>query len=171
MTSLKKPQVTIDSLLTTFFDHQREQCSGVRRSRITLIEKLLRECLEQEGERFLVGRDQVVLAAEREFHAVGAFARTMHADDLIYVLPLFLQDERLQENPLVRRLQLQLTDALTGHIIYGGYALYDDLVCQLYEIRGGIDRAKWVLNTVAREKQREKRLAASLARQLDIRPA
>ncbi len=169
MTTLKKPRLNIDSLLTTFFDHQREQCAGVRRTRITLIEKMLRECLEAEGEQFLSGRDQVVLSAEREFRPEQAFARTMHADDLIWVLPVFLHDEWMPENPLVRRLQLQLIDALTGHIIYGGYALYDDLVCQLYEIRGGIDRAKWVLNTVNREKQRERRLAATLGRQLDIR--
>ena len=171
MTQMKKPQLSIDSLLTPFFDSQREHNTGVTVKRITLIEKLLRECLERDGERFLSGRDKVLLAAEREFRAEDAFVRTMHADDLIYVLPLFLQEERLQENPIVRRLQLQLIDALTGHIIYGGYALYDDLVCQLYEIRGGIDRAKWVLNTVQREKQRERRLAATLARQLDIRPS
>lgn len=158
------PRPHIDDILTSFFARECEGTKGVTRQRTELVERLLRECLEAEGARVLVDRDRIMLAAEHEFQPEGAFARTMHADDLIFVLPLFVQPPWLHSEPLVQRIQLYLTDALTGHIMYGGLADYDQLICQLYDIRNGIDSAKWALNRDRRDRQRVRRHSAAAER-------
>lgn len=89
----------------------------------------------------LVTRDLVVLAAEREFDPVGAVARTMHADDLIYVLPTFLEPPWLQGTDLMRRSQLTLVSHLTAQLLRDGTVNYDEVTCPVHEIRARIDRA------------------------------
>ena len=153
-------QPTIDEILRPFFDRRLEGTTGIKRQRIERVEQLLRTCLEAEGEQILVERDRTILAAERAFQAEGAFARTMRADDLAYVLPIFLEPPWLQPDRLLQRVQLHLADALTGHLVYGRLVTWDDS-CILWEIRGGIDRAKWELNRDRREKQRARRHAAN----------
>ena len=81
---------TIDDIFDFYLHAQVEDATGIRRLRVVLVESRLRECLENDGERILTASDRVLLEAERNFEAEGAFARTMHAEDLLFVLPIFL---------------------------------------------------------------------------------
>jgi hypothetical protein len=139
----------IDDILSEFFTRQLEGKSGLRRKRIERVNARLRECLESEGHRVLVTSDLVLVAAEREFHPDDAFVRTMHADDLVYVLNIFVRDPWLSDDPTDRRVQLHLTDALAGAVL--GYRLIDrsDMMCPLLDLRAGIDAAQRQLKRVA----------------------
>jgi hypothetical protein len=147
-------QATIDEILRRFFDRQLDQQRGMKRTRIVLVEQRLRECLEAEAERILVTADLQILAAERQFQPAGAVARTMHADDLVFILSLFVRDPWLPDDPVQRGTQLRLADALTGHLLLYRLVDFDGLSCPLLEIRGGIDLEKAALTRLRRERRR-----------------
>jgi hypothetical protein len=78
----------------------------------------------------------------------------MHADDLIYVIPIFLQQPWLQAEPLLQRAQLEIAEWLTARIVHDRLVDYGDLSCPLLEIRVSIDRARRELNRERRERSR-----------------
>lgn len=131
----------IEEILTEFFSGQLEGKTGLRRKRIEFAYARLRECLEAEGPRVLVTNDLVLLAAEREFHPDDAFTRTMHADDLIYTLGIYVRDPWLSENATDRRVQLRLADALAGTVLGKRLINRGDMMCVLLDLRAGIDDA------------------------------
>lgn len=100
-----------------------------------------------------------MLEAEREFEAVGAFARTMHAEDLLFVLPLFLTSPWLLPMPLEQRVQLDLAEDLTAWVLHSGLVQREGRECLLMDIRGAVGRARWELNRAKRERQRMRRAA------------
>jgi len=146
---MKQLRPHIDGILAEFFSRHLEGKAGLRRKRIERVEQRLRECLEMEGHRVLVTSDLVLLEAEREFHPDDAFARTMHADDLIYVLDTFVRDPWLSQDPTDRRVQLRVTDALAGAIL--GHRLVDrqQMMCPLLDLRAAIDDAQRALKKEA----------------------
>lgn len=151
---MKTSKIHIDEILTSFFALQGAGQTPAARRRTLLVERALRDCLEAEGDRVLVTRDLVVLAAEREFDPVGAMARTMHADDLIYVLPTFLEPPWLQGTALMKRAQLTLVEHLTAQLLNNGTVKYDEVTCPLHEIRGRIDNARAALRSGPGDKRR-----------------
>lgn len=90
-----------------------------------------------------------MLAAEREFDPVGAVARVMHADDLIFILSMFVRPPWLPDDPVQRRKQFQLADMLTGHLLGHRLVDRDDMMCPLLDIRSGIDRGKSELRSLS----------------------
>lgn len=149
-------RLTINDLIRPFFDTMLVGSSGIKHSRIERVEALLRECLEVTGERVLVDRDRGVLAAEQQFNRVDAFARTMHADDLIYVLTTFLEPPWLQADPLLQKVQLTITERLTATILHDRLVVYSDLVCPLMDIGASLENARRRLNEDRRERARLK---------------
>jgi len=133
---------TIDPTLRHFFDHQLAGKAGLARSRIELVERQLRDCLEAEAERVLVSGDLEILAAERQFMQDGAVARTMHADDLIFILSLFVCDPWIPDDPVQRATQLRLAEYLTGHLLVARLGDREQVVCPLIDIRVAIDTEK-----------------------------
>lgn len=133
---MKTPEPHIDDILRVFFDRQHSRP----------IELLLRECLESEGERLLLPRDRVVLAAEREFSPEGAVARTMYAEDLLVLLSVFVREPWLHGDPATQREQLAITSALTAHVVRSGLVEYDGIGCLLLDIRSGLTHARRELN-------------------------
>jgi hypothetical protein len=131
----------IDEILVEFFGREREGKRGLTLQRIDLAERMLRGFLEAEGNRILVDDDLVLLAAEREFEPDGAFVRTMHADDLIFALPIFLNSADSLE-PLDRRVQLRMADRLVGTILRKRLVNQDELLCPLLEARVAIDSGR-----------------------------
>jgi hypothetical protein len=103
---------TIDTLLDAFFPPFIEHTYGVLRARSLRVMTALDKFLEAEGEGILVPGDLVILAAEREFEGKAAFARTMHAEDLVFALPLFLRAPWLHPDPLLQRVQLKVVQEL-----------------------------------------------------------
>jgi hypothetical protein len=131
----------IDEILVAFFDREREGKKGLTLQRIDLVERMLRQFLDAEGNRVLVDDDRILLEAEREFEPDGAFARTMHADDLVFALPIFLDSSDMLE-PLDRRVQLRMADRLVGTILRGRLVNQDELLCPLLEARVAIDNGR-----------------------------
>ena len=140
---------TIDEILPAFFSARLTGKTGVTRHRIEVVEERLRACADAEAERILVTRDLLLLAAEREFDPAGAVARVMHAEDLIFILSIFATTPWLPDDPVQCRKQLQLTEALTGHVLARGLVDREGLICPLLDIRARIDKGKWELRRVA----------------------
>lgn len=65
---------TIDDIFEVYLRAERDSAPGVTQLRIVLAESLLRECLENDGEKTLTASDRLVLEAERNCEAEGAFA-------------------------------------------------------------------------------------------------
>lgn len=103
MTKTHRP--TIDEILERFFRGLREGKKGLTLSRIDLIEQRLRECVEVEAERILVASDLLILAAERQFDPTNSVARTMHADDLVFLLALFVKEPWLRDERRAKQVQ------------------------------------------------------------------
>ncbi|TFB77918.1 hypothetical protein E3O06_00095 [Cryobacterium glaciale] len=133
---------TIDPILRQFFDHELAGKAGLSRSRIEVVERRLRECLEAEAERILVTGDLEILAAERQFMQDGEVARTMHADDLVFILLLFVCDPWLRDDPVQRATQLRLAEYLTGHLLVARLVDREQVGCPLIDIRVAIDTEK-----------------------------
>lgn len=150
---------TIDDIFDSYLRAERDGASGINQLRIVLVESLLRECLENDGEKILTASDRILLEAERNFAAEGAFARTMHAEDLLFVLPLFLTSPWLLQKPLEQRVQLDLVEKLTAFLLRSGLVPREGRECILIDIGSAIDRARWELNRPQRERQRMRRAA------------
>ncbi|WP_022887618.1 hypothetical protein [Glaciibacter superstes] len=157
-------QPRIDEILTSFFTERLIGATGMVRKRILRVEALLRECLESEGEEILVPADRVVLAAEREFGPSGAFARTMYAEDLVFVLCLFVKSPWLQGDRLLQPVQLQVVKALVTNISVRDLIDLHGLACMLLDIGADVRAATWNLNKDRREKQRLRRRAERVER-------
>lgn len=83
---------TVDGLLAAFFVTYRAAAAPARRVLLDRTACDLRLCLELGGEAVMTEADRVVLAAERQFDAVGAVARTLPATALPTVLEGFVRD-------------------------------------------------------------------------------
>ncbi|RNE62298.1 hypothetical protein [Cryobacterium tepidiphilum] len=156
----KSHRPTIDEILTQFFADLREGKKGLTLTRLMLIEQRLRECVESEADRVLVASDLQILAAERQFDPADAVARTMHADDLVFVLALFVREPWLPEERVQRTRHLQVTEKLTRFLQY--YRLIDrfSIACPLIDIEIAVDQDR----IVRRDERRAKRLQVAKAK-------
>jgi hypothetical protein len=132
---------TVTEILRQFFDPQFEFMPPVRRARAVRIELRLREFLEKEGERGLVGFDRVLLRTERQVGPAGAFCRLMHADDMVAVLGGFVSEAWLLPDPVDRRLQVRLTGLLLKYVV-DCRLLPEGAECMVYEAEARINRAR-----------------------------
>lgn len=115
--SMKGAAPTIDVVLEGFFgERMRGGPAGMKQRRLRSLDLRLREYLEVEGDRVLVTADLELLAIERQFDPVGAFCRTMRAEDLVFALPGFLE-RCLPEDLVDVRLQLATVEALMAWLI------------------------------------------------------
>jgi hypothetical protein len=83
-----------------------------------------------------------LLATEREFHPEGTLGRIARADDLIYVLSIFVEAEWLLSDVQDRRAQLRSIDRLTTWLLDSRLADSEDLSCPLLDVQAGIRRAR-----------------------------
>lgn len=139
-TSASNP--AIDELLSQFFAVQQSGKKGVARQRIEEVERQLRACVEAEAERILVTSDLLLLASEREFDPAGAVARVMHADDLVFILSIFVEPGWQPSDPAQRQAQLRMTRLLTSYLLDHGFVSRKELCCPLLDIRAGISRGQ-----------------------------
>jgi hypothetical protein len=162
----KSHRPTIDEILTQFFAGLREGTKGLTLTRIMLIEQRLRECVEAEAARILVDSDLQILAAERQFDPINAVARTMHADDLVFVLALFVREPWLPEERVQRTRQLQVTEKLTRFLQY--YQLIDrfSIACPLIDIEIAVGHDRML----RRDERRQKRVQAMRERSSHAAP-
>lgn len=142
---------TLEEILERFFTEQRADKKGLALTRIRLIEGKLRECVESEAEHILVTSDLQIVAAERQFTPERAVARTMHADDLLYLLSIFVEERWLPGERVQRAKHLQLASALADHLLRTGLVNPEGMSCPLLEIRGAVDRERAVQRRARRE--------------------
>lgn len=108
----------VDSTLTQFFAVRRRGCAGQRLERLARVEHALRDCVERTAEQVLTEPELALLAAEQQFRPDGAAARVAEPDALLFVLPIFLREERWCPADLdERRAQLLAAGALTRHLV------------------------------------------------------
>ena len=142
MTDTVTADSTIDQILGRFFAARLDGKKGVSRRRIEEVEEQLRACIEAEADRILVTSDLLLLAAEREFNPAGAVARVMHAEDLIFILSIFVEPQWQPTNQTQRQTQLRMTEWLTGYLLRSRLVDRDGLCCPLLDIEGGISRGR-----------------------------
>lgn len=155
---MKPIRLTIDQILTPFFEANIASASGIKQHRISEVEVLLRDCLEAEGPRVLTTGDLQIVSAERDFQPEGAFARTMHADDLVFVLAIFTRPPWLAHEPALLRVQLAIAERLTATVLHNGLVDYQEVNCPLLDIDAAISQTLWELNRERRERAQLKRM-------------
>lgn len=133
---------TIDSILRQFFEEQQATKTGLTRRRIEAVEHHLRNCVEQEAGRILVEPDLLMVAAERQFDPDNAVARTMHADDLIFILAMFVRDPWLPSDRVQRATQLRMTEKLISHLLRARLVDGYELSCPILDTRAELNRAR-----------------------------
>jgi hypothetical protein len=152
---MTKRPITIDDILAHFFASYLDKKTGVARRRIEQAERQLRACIEAEAPRILVEEDLRMLAAERQFNPEHAVARMMLADDLIFLMSIFVEPQWQPADRLQRSAQLLLTSKLLEFVVGRGLVSRRELACPILDIEAGVVRGR-------AELQREKRHAASL---------
>lgn len=133
---------TINEILQPFFASQTSGKKGLTLRRIQGVEVQLRLCIEAEAERILVTSDLAVLAAERQFNPDGAVARVMHADDLIFILSIFVQPEWQPSDLVQRRVQLRITEQLVGNLVRRRLIDRSSFACPILDIEFGVQRGR-----------------------------
>jgi hypothetical protein len=126
---------SIDEILTAFFAREHAAASGIRSRRLERIEAGLRRCLETDCDRVLDERGLSLLRVERVFEPEGAFTRSMRADDLVFALPVFLDDRWLQQDPADRRLQVRIALRIVDFLLERRLIDERDLACPLIELK------------------------------------
>ena len=139
---MQRQRPHIEEILTAFLSAQLKDKTGLRRRRIITADAQLRQCLEADGHRILTDGDRSVLDLEREIIPDGAFVRTMHADDLLFALAIYVSEPWLLPDRVDRDVQLRFAETLSMQLI--AWRLIDqwDLGCALHELRGAIRTAK-----------------------------
>jgi hypothetical protein len=112
MTKTKAPAPTISTLLDTFCSNYEPAATPTTRARIERVRVDLEEHLEEEGNRILTDSQIELLASERELSGQGAFARTMHADDLFCTLDHYLHPTHAMIGLNARRCQIEFVGNL-----------------------------------------------------------
>jgi len=139
--------LTIAPILTTFFDEQAQLASGLARSRIHDVSVRLRRCVEAHGDQILVDRDRTLVAAERAFDPNDPVARVAHADDLVYLLAIFVEPEWLATDSPTLRVQLRMVERLTRWLLARRLVHPDAVCCPLLDIEARIARARRALRS------------------------
>lgn len=139
---MTRPRHTIDEILQPFFATQANGKKGLTLRRIEEVERHLRACAEREAERILITSDLALLVAERQFAPEGAVARIMHADDLIFILSIFVRSDWQPADPVQRRVQLRITEQLTTHLVRRRLIDRSSLACPIIDIEIGVQRGR-----------------------------
>ncbi len=108
----------ISAVLETFFFDAEAGKSAATRARYVRTQAALARYIETVDVADCFGDDVAQLvAAEREFDSSGAFLRIMTAEELVVLLPGFVEDERLPACRADARTQVSMTDRLVAFLI------------------------------------------------------
>jgi hypothetical protein len=134
---------TIADLLEHFFGSYKPAATGALRHNIDLVRSHLSQHLEVEGPRELTTQQLAILDADRAFDPVSAFARTMHAPELYYVLGGYLGSEFAMEPVAQRQTQIDVVAALAS-FLWSRRLISQNTVseCALIEFDIAIERAR-----------------------------
>jgi hypothetical protein len=111
---------TIDQIIEVYFADRRHDASGVERRRSVVVERALRDCLEESGPAVLTAEGLEIVNLERSLDPREVFVRTMHADALIVVLPLFVSEPYLLRHRLEVLEQLHTAIGIRHMVVSSG---------------------------------------------------
>ena len=167
---MNEPLATIDDVILTVFGNAVDRNTGIKRRRIQQVEHDLRAFLEAAVDTYLTDDERTLLAAEREFAPEGAACRALDPEVLFIALIGFITPPHLAPDLLLRRMQLDLVDALIGYVAYDVLREYDTS-CIRQELRSAVFRARLELKReradqawareVAKSERRRKTLGGS----------
>ncbi|MCU1415157.1 MAG: hypothetical protein JWN80_2497 [Microbacteriaceae bacterium] len=134
--------VTIDQLLNEHFAREGATLVGRKKERLDLVEQRLREFLETRADRILETGQLIAVEAAREAGVDAAFCLTCFADDLIFALPLYLEDvDFTPADREDRRVQLAQVQKLADFVRSCRLFSESDMSCPLldlgYQLREG----------------------------------
>jgi hypothetical protein len=116
MTKTRVFSPSITDLLDEFFAGYQENAPAAVHARTTTVRADLEQHLELEGPRILTTGQLAILTTEKQFNPEGAFARTMHADDLYYALQRYLDPAHALDGLAERETQLDVIAALAASL-------------------------------------------------------
>ena len=148
----------IDEVISTVFGDAFGLSTGIKRRRTLQVEHDMRSFLESEADRFLTDDERTLLAAEREFEPIGAACRALEAEVLFVALTGFITPPYLAPDLLLRRVQLDLVDALVGYVAYEVLREYDSSSIRM-ELRRTLFRARHDLKRERREQSWARKVA------------
>jgi len=148
----------IDEVVSTVFGEASGLSTGIKRRRTVQVENELRAFIEKEADRYLTEDERTILAAEQEFNPYGAACRVLEAEVLFVALVGFITPPYLAADLLLRRVQLDLVDALTAHVAYEVLRNYDSSSIRR-ELRTALFRARHQLKRERREQSWARRVA------------
>jgi len=132
----------IDPILRRFFDRELRGKDAPARVRIEAMESRLRQYLESSADRILTDGELMLVQAEREFDPVGAFARCLDEEVLLFSLPGFVEGDRLADDMRERITQLEVTAHLLQFLLARPFAQEADYSCIAHSIRHVLELAR-----------------------------
>jgi len=172
---MEKRLPNIDEVLSTVCGEAAGPITGIKHRRAVRVENELRAFLETEADRYLTDDERTILAAEQEFAPTGAACRALEAEVLLVALVGFITPPYLAPDLLLRRVQLDLVDALGGYVAYVVLRNHDsssmrrDLRSTLFRARQELKRERreqsWA-REVARMTPREREGIESMERRM-----
>ena len=137
---------TIDDHFERFFADERIGLRPAAARRLDLVRAHLEGYLDEHGYRILTTGQLVVLHIERQLAPHGAFVRTMHADDLLFALPGYLDPAHRLPTPTDAKAQVQTVRNLVRFLwnvgAWGAPAWGDDdYSCAVLELEGALRAA------------------------------
>lgn len=139
---------TISDLLDDFFVSFQPNASVSVQNRIDSVRNDLEQHLDREGPGILTTGQLAILETEKQFDPVGAFARTMHADDLYYALEHYLDPAHAFEESALRETQLDVVAALAERLWRRRLVSADNVSeCTVMELEIALKRGRDELRT------------------------
>lgn len=154
----------IDEVISTVCGEAAGLSTGVKRRRTLQVERDLRAFIEAEADRYLTDDEHTILAAEREFDPTGAACRALEAEVLFFALVGFITPAHLAPDLLLRRVQLDLVDALGGYVAYVVLRNHDSSSMRR-ELRSALIRARQELKRERREQSWAREVARMTPRE------
>lgn len=129
----------IDPFLTDFVQRYSYRKQGAARARIRYLDRLLRWFLEETSAKVDCSHCQSLLEAERVLDPVGAFARVMDVDDLVFRLIHFVHAPWLQADRSMELAQWKFVEALLAAADGYRTCRCDDCEIRILDLRRHID--------------------------------
>lgn len=154
----------IHEVISTVFGVAVNRSTGVKRRRTLQVEHDMRAFLDAEVDHFLTADERTLLAAEQEFEPRGAACRALEAEVLFVALTGFIAPPYLATDLLLRRVQLDLVDALVGYVAYEVLRNYDSSSIRR-DLRSAVFRARHELKRERREQSWAREVAKMIPRE------
>lgn len=143
--------LTINDILTRHLEAAVAGRAGLRKRRIEAADERLRAFLEEEGHRILTSGDVALLELERQLNPEGAFVRIMHADDLVFALPGFVDLEFgwMPEDRVDRGVQVRFANSLLTFALMHRLVDTSQCSCPILQAQHAISHARTALKKEA----------------------